>query len=165
MLVCQYRCSFSCLRAQKESLYAVDKLHTEMMLLDERMGQHADVLRQVCGAADTDTEKERKQVGAHFSHMLQVYSKCRNTSLLPTTYAMQAKEALVEMQAQLHAMQAELNAVVSNSSATAKVTDFTYRRIPAFSELYSHLILESISSCMRPGYLCWFTCDMQGRGA
>ena len=60
---------------------------------------------------------------------------------------MQAKEAYVALQARLHAMQAELDAVRTKSSATTKVPDFSYRRIPAFyfSEVYSHLISESVS--------------------
>ncbi len=73
---------------------------------------------------------------------------------------MQAKEAYVALQARLHAMQAELDAVRTKSSATTKVPDFSYRRIPAFyfSEVYSQF-----QFCMRARYLCWFTCDMQGR--
>ena len=74
--------------------------------------------------------------------MLQAHSQCRNTSLLPTTYAMQAKEALVELQALLHAMQAELNAIETKSFATATVTDFSYQRMP---EVYYHLISETFS--------------------
>lgn len=47
---------FSCLRAQEEYEFAVGKLDTEMMLLDERMRQHADVLCQASDAADTDKQ-------------------------------------------------------------------------------------------------------------
>ena len=35
-------------------MFAAVKLHTEVMLLDERMQQHADVLRQVFDAANMD---------------------------------------------------------------------------------------------------------------
>ena len=57
--------SFSCLRAQEKYEFAVGKLDAKIMLLVERMRQHADVLGHASDAADTDNFVERKDRVRH----------------------------------------------------------------------------------------------------
>ena len=61
-----------------------------------------------------------------------------------------AEKAYGDLQAQLHAMQAELDAARTDCSASAQVPGCSYQRVSAglYSVGYAHLASESIWCCM-----------------
>ena len=61
-------------------------------------------------------------------------------------------------------MQAELDIAKINSSATAKVPDCSYQRVPrVLPEVFSHLASESVSLLHARWLSVVIYCDMQGR--